>query len=290
MNYQNGLVWSRNPQFRFIVHPNDKVAMGLSLENPEQYIGGSGGGGLVTLPAALATPYANQLNNGNTTLSVPDVHPDIIAKVALDPSSRAHVEVAGVFRTFKVYNPLNTTHYTANGFGGSANVNFELANGFRVLSNNYWSDGGGRWIFGLAPDLVVRPDGSLSALHAASTVDGVELQVKKTLFYAYYGGTFIGKNAVVDATGKYVGYGYPGSAQQPEQAYSRTDVRTYADVLERPEIWRLAVDAAVLVFASLPLGRSYWRAQKMLTPAWFSSTCGTCCPALHPRPTFRRCL
>ncbi len=211
VNYQNGLVWSRNSQFRVIAHPNDKVALGISLENPDQYIGGSGGGGLVTLPAALATPYASQLNNGNTTLSVPDVHPDIIAKVALDPSSRAHVEVAGLFRTFKVYNPLNTTHYTANGFGGSANFNFELARGFRVLSNNYFSDGGGRWIFGLAPDLVVRPDGSLSALHANSTVDGLELQVKKTLFYAYYGGTFIGRDTVVDAGGKLAGYGYLGS-------------------------------------------------------------------------------
>jgi hypothetical protein len=214
VNYQNGLVWSRNPQFRFIFHPNDKLAMGISLENPDQYIGGSGGGGLITLPAAYATPYANQLNNGNTTLAVPDVHPDIIAKVAIDPGSRAHVEVAGVFRTFKVWDPLNKTHYTTNGVGGSANVNFELGHGFRVLSNNYWSDGGGRWIFGLAPDLIVRPDGSLSSVHSASTVDGFELQVKKTLLYAYYGGTYIQRNSVVDTSGAkpvLVGYGYAGS-------------------------------------------------------------------------------
>jgi hypothetical protein len=221
VNYQNGLVWSRNPQFRFIVHPTEKVAMGLSLENPEQYIGGSGGGGLITLPAALATPYANQLNNGNTTLSVPDVHPDIIGKIALDPSSRAHVEVAGVFRTFRVYNPLSTTHYTANGFGGSFNVNFELAKGFRVVSNNYWSDGGGRWIFGLAPDVIVRPDGSLSPVHAGSTVDGFELSVKHTLLYAYYGGTFIRRDVAVDASGKspvLVGYGYSGSPNSQNRA------------------------------------------------------------------------
>jgi hypothetical protein len=211
VNYQAGLVWSRNPQFRFIVHPSEKVAMGLSLENPEQYIGGSGGGGLITLPAALATPYATQLNNGNTTLSVPDVHPDIIGKIALDPSSRAHVEVAGVFRTFKVFNPLNTTHYTAHGAGGSLNVNFELAKGFRLVSNNYWSDGGGRWIFGLAPDVIVRPDGSLSPVHAGSTLDGFELQAKNTLLYAYYGGTFIRRNVATDATGKPIGYGYDGS-------------------------------------------------------------------------------
>jgi hypothetical protein len=214
VNYQNGLVWSRNAQFRFIVHPNDKVAMGLSLENPEQYIGGSGGGGLITLPAALTTPYATQLNSGNTTLSVPNVHPDIIAKVALDPSSRAHVEVAGVFRTFRVWDSLSKTHYTTNGAGGSVNFNFEVAHGFRLVSNNYWSDGGGRWIFGLAPDVIVRPNGSLSSVHAGSTVDGFELQAKKTLFYAYYGGTFIGRNSAVDTSGTkpvLVGYGYAGS-------------------------------------------------------------------------------
>ncbi len=211
VNYQNGLVWSRNPQFRFIVHPNEKIAMGLSLENAEQYIGGSGGGGLVTLPAALAAPYAKQLNDGTTSLSVPDAHPDVIAKVAFDPSSRAHLEVAGLFRTFRVYNPLDNNHYTSHGYGGSANVNFELAKGFRLVSNNYWSDGGGRWIFGLAPDVIVRPDGSLSPVHAGSTVDGFELQAKNTLVYGYYGATFIRRNLAADATGKPIGYGYTGS-------------------------------------------------------------------------------
>ncbi|HVP48489.1 MAG TPA: hypothetical protein VMT32_17965 [Bryobacteraceae bacterium] len=221
VNYQNGLVWSRNPQFRFIVHPNDKVAMGVSLENPEQYIGGSGGGGLITLPAAYATPYGNQLNNGNTTLSVPDTHPDIIAKIATDPSSRAHFEIAGLFRTFRVFDPLEHTHHTAHGYGGSANVNLEIAKGLRLLSNNYWSDGGGRWIFGLAPDLIVRPDGTLSPLHAGSTVDGLELAVKHTLLYAYYGGTFIRRDFVVDTSGAkpvLVGYGYPGSSNSQNRA------------------------------------------------------------------------
>src|SRR5579864_887628 len=215
VNYQNGLVWSRNPQFRFIVHPSEKVAMGISLENPEQYIGGSGGGGLVTLPAALSTPYANQLNNGNTTLAVPDVHPDVVAKIAFDPNRRAHVEVAGLFRTFRVYNPLNTAHYTSQGGGGSVNVNFGITKNFRLVSNNFWSDGGGRWMFGLAPDLIVRPDGSLSAIHSGSTVDGFELQAKNTLLYAYYGGVYVGRNVAIDTTGKKpaaVGYGFTGSS------------------------------------------------------------------------------
>jgi uncharacterized coiled-coil protein SlyX len=214
VNYQNGLVWSRNPQFRFIVHPNDKVAMGISLENPEQYIGGSGGGGVVTLPAAYATPYGSQLNNGSTSLSTPNAHPDVIGKVAFDPSNKAHLELAGIFSTFRVWDPIHSTHQSANGVGGSFNVNFELAKGFRLVSNNYYSDGGGRWMFGLAPDLIVRPDGTLSPIHSGSTLDGFELQVKKTLIYGYYGGVFIRKNTATDLSGAKpvdVGYGYDGS-------------------------------------------------------------------------------
>ncbi len=42
-NYQVGLVWTRQTQFRFIAHPNDNLAFGVSFENPQQYIGGSGG-------------------------------------------------------------------------------------------------------------------------------------------------------------------------------------------------------------------------------------------------------
>lgn len=50
-------MWGRVPQFRIIYHPNDTIALGLSLENPEQYIGVSAGGSLVTLPSGLASAY-----------------------------------------------------------------------------------------------------------------------------------------------------------------------------------------------------------------------------------------
>lgn len=215
VNYQAGLTWSRDPQFRFVYHPSDVVSMGISLENPEQYIGGSAGGSLITLPTAVAAPYATQLNNGNTTLTAPGVHPDVIAKIAFDPKvgSRAlHFELGGLVRTFKVWNPVNSQHYTSNGVGGQANLNFELLKNFRVVTNNYWSDGGGRFIFGQAPDLIVRSDGSLSPVRSGSTVTGLEFTHKNTVLYSYYSGIYIGRNITTDATnGKFVGYGYPGS-------------------------------------------------------------------------------
>ncbi len=219
VNYQAGLTWGRIPQFRMVYHPSDTVAMGLSFESAEQYIGGSGGGGTITLPATLQASYAGQLNNGGTTLNVPNVHPDIIAKIAFDPklsSGRGlHFEIGGVERTFKTYNPLTGRHYTTAGGGAQANLNVELVKGLRFVTNNYWSYGGGRYLFGTAPDLVVRGDGSVSLIHSSSTVSGFEFTHKNTLVYGYYGGVYIGRNVVIDtASGKpvLVGYGYTGSA------------------------------------------------------------------------------
>jgi hypothetical protein len=215
-NYQLGLTWSRQTQFRFIVHPTETIAAGLSFESAEQYIGGTNGIGAVTIPSALATAYGTELDNGGTTLTVPNVHPDIIGKISFDPKSsnglHQHIEIAGLFRTFKTYNPVSGNNYNAHGYGGSVNVNFELFKNFHIVSNNFFSDGGGRYIFGQAPDLIVRADGSLSAVHAGSTVDGFEYQFGPALLYAYYGGLYTRKNYDIDpATGKPVGWGYPGS-------------------------------------------------------------------------------
>ncbi len=215
VNYQAGLVWGRVPQFRAVYHPSNAWAMGVSVENPEQYIGGSSGGGLVTLPSALATAYANQLDNGNTTLSVPGLHPDIIAKIAWDGHAgkrNVHAEFGGVLRTMKVYDPARLNSFEATGGGAQANFNVEIFKNARLVTNNYYSDGGGRYIFGQAPDLIIRGDGTPSLVHAGSTVSGLEIQVKKTLLYAYYGGVYIARDTTIDpATGARVGYGYTGS-------------------------------------------------------------------------------
>lgn len=214
-NYQAGLTWSRDPQFRLIYNPNKNVSWGISFEAAEQYIGGA-----VTLPASLATAYATQLNNGGTTLSVPNLHPDLVSKIAFDgaPNGHAmHFEIAGLYRSFRTYNPTTGQRFTTPAGGGSANFNFELAKGFRLIANTFYSDGGGRYIFGLGPDLMIRADGSISPVHAASTVDGFEWTANsKTLVYGYYGGAYYGRNYSLDLPDKNgqkaaIGFGYPGS-------------------------------------------------------------------------------
>jgi hypothetical protein len=218
VNYTNGLTWGRIPGIRFLYHPSEKVTFGLSLENAAQYFGGSGGGGTPNLPAALSSATVDLRNNeldANVAngVAVANVHPDIIAKLAFDPSSRVHFEVAGIERTVKLFNPITQTYFTKAGGGGSVNGNFEVVKNFRLVTNNYWSDGGGRYLFGVAPDLIVRADGSPSLIHSGSTLSGFEAVIKNTAIYGYYGGIYIGRNTAYDANGtSLIGYGFRGSA------------------------------------------------------------------------------
>ncbi|HLK66453.1 MAG TPA: hypothetical protein VKU19_23630 [Bryobacteraceae bacterium] len=224
VNYVIGLPWTRQPGVRFLYHPNERVTFGLSLENPDQYIGGSGGGPSVVLPTALAGLSNTQLDNPSGTAgavqNIPNVHPDIIAKLAFDPTSRVHFEVAGIERTFKVWNtttgqPTSGQYSTKAVGGGAINGNFEVAKNFRLITNNLWGEGVGRYFFGNAPDLIVRADGTVSPMHSGGTVDGFEARVNnnKLLLYAYYGGLYIGRNVAFDANGTtLIGYGYRGSA------------------------------------------------------------------------------
>ena len=100
-------------------------------------------------------------------MNAPQFIPDVIVKIALDPSPKFHIEVGGVERQFRIAvnnAALGATAATAatalatpsvnrrlTGGGAFLNLNFQLFPGFRVLTNNFWSNGGGRYIFGQNP-------------------------------------------------------------------------------------------------------------------------------------------
>ena len=213
VNYQAGLVWGRIPELRFVYHPSSKVAFAVALDSPEQYVGKSAGGGTITYPAALGGLNATQFNDNTTTLGTPNVAPDVIVKLAVDPSSKFHFEVGGVERQLKDWVASTNTTFSSTGGGVFINLNAELFKGFRVLTNNFWSDGGGRYIFGQVPDLIVRSNGAISPIKTGSDVSGFEYTHKNTMVYAYYGGIYVQKNATFDANGTTpIGYGYNGAA------------------------------------------------------------------------------
>jgi hypothetical protein len=211
VNYQAGLVWARNPGFRFAYHPSDKMAFAVALENSEPYVGGGNGGSVIIAPSAISGILGSQVNNGSSVISAAALMPDIIAKLAIDPSRRFHAEIAGAIITDKIANPASVPAYqtdTKVGGGGSVNLGFALTNNVRLVTNNFYSAGGGRYIFGQAPDFVIRSNGNLSLVHSGSTVSGLEITAGKTLFYGYYGGIYIAKNMALDANGTTkIGYG-----------------------------------------------------------------------------------
>lgn len=227
VNYMAGLTWTRQPGMRVLLHAGEKLTFGLSVENPDQYIGGSGGGSSIVLPAAYTGLASTQLDNApnigtaSTVLSTPTLTPDFIGKIAFDPSSRFHAEVAGILSTFKILNTANLALGQTNtkaGGGVQVGINAEIFKGFRLITTNFWSDGEGRYLFGQAPDLVVNANATTSLLHSGGTVDGFEARMGKLLLFAYYGGIYIGRDVVIDATGKPVGYGYTGSANSQNRA------------------------------------------------------------------------
>jgi hypothetical protein len=196
-NYQAGLTWARQTGIRFTYNPSHMFHWAVALENPEQYSGAA-----VTYPKNLATIGPAELDNNAGGVAIPNLFPDVISKIALDggePGHRAHLEIVGLLSSFQTFNSLTTgpgadTHFNKIGGGGELNFNFELSRQFRLLFNNYYSDGGGRYIgTGLAPDVILRANGSVSAVHSASTVAGIEAQLTpKAMVYAYYGGVYVG--------------------------------------------------------------------------------------------------
>jgi len=241
-NFQVGLIWARQPQFRVVYHPSDDWAVGLSLENPQQFVPGS-----VVFPS---TSFTSQFDNGSgstsatssaTNTAVPNLHPDIIVKAAYDarPAGHAfHIEAAGLLRSFKVFNDLATpaATNTITGGGGSVNLNYEVIHNLRLIANSFYSDGGGRYIFGLGPDVIVKPNGTLSAVHSGSGIGGFEYQATpKYMFYGYYGGAYFQRNyGFLAATPTSscngmlsftcVGFGYPGSANTSNRAVQESTI------------------------------------------------------------------
>jgi hypothetical protein len=217
-NYQLGLTWSRQAGIRFIVHPTNNWSIGVAFENPEQTLPGSvvlpgisGAGKIISVAAAYGGQFdTNSGNNSNGTAvnntNTPNLHPDIILKTAFDAKPgghQVHFDVAGLMRSFKAVNLIDPTSTAANtltntihGGGVAGTMNLELIKNFHLITTGFYSYAGGRYIASTAgPDVIVRPNGTLSGIHSGSGIGGFEYQPNpKTLIYAYYSGAYFGQN------------------------------------------------------------------------------------------------
>ena len=214
LNFVAGFVVGRYPQFRLVYRPSEKMAFGFSVENPEQQVSNS-----VVFPSALSNTLTTQYNTGGSGLNVPNMTPDFVLKGSFDNKIAGgrgiHFDVGTVMRTFRSWDGSGASGKDhAFGWGVGTNFNVEVKKGVRWVLDGFASDGAGRYIGGLAPDVIVRADGSISPIHSYSWVSGFEIAPNKlTGLYFYYSGLYAQKNAALNSDGTCcVGFGFPGAS------------------------------------------------------------------------------
>lgn len=248
-NYQVGLTWARQAGIRLAYHPDEHWALGLALENPEQYVAA----GEVIFPFAFNAQLGSQFDANNNS-ATPNLHPDIIPKITYDNDFAGgrhfHFETAGLLTTVKATDfPVGVfgggfVSHTVHGGGGAAALNVDLFKQLKFIGSGFWSYGGGRYVFGLGPQAVVRPvqtgpttfDVQPSLVHGGGTVLGFEAPITShTTLAGYYGGAYFQRNAFPDVTSPLVvkpiiGFGgrnSPNSANRAIQEGSVDWIQTF---------------------------------------------------------------
>ena len=261
-SYLAGLIYTRQPELRFVYHATEHWALGVALENPQQFMPSS-----VVFPTDGSTNFfSTQFDNGSSSTSaassavnptVPNLHPDIEAKTSFDWRTGSgklfHIDAGGIARSFKVYDNLATpaATNTITGGGGQFNANFEVLKHLHLIENAFYGDGVGRYIGGLGPDVVVTPTGMLSAVHAGSAVGGFEWQTTPSfLVDGYYSGAYFWRN--FDVTTKALGtpcgpggteyctgFGFVGSANTNNRDYQEGTIGFIPTIWSSPNYGKL---------------------------------------------------
>jgi hypothetical protein len=227
-----GLNYTRAAEFRAAYHFSDHFVWAFALQNPEQF----GGQGEITFPAASNFATVPTLIDSAATATVPNLMPDLITKFAFDPGKHFHFEAGGLTTSAKIALipsvPAATfVKHTKIEGGIFAATNIELFKGFRFLASGMWGPGVGRYLIGMAPQIVVVPvsapgaacssiggcDAAISPVHSGDAIAGFEAQAsKKTLLGFYAGAMYAQRNSVLDIskTGApaFIGFGGPNSA------------------------------------------------------------------------------
>ena len=212
-NAHVGLPYVRAAQFHVVYHPTAHWAIGGGIENPDQFVGQ----GETIFPFLFNAQLGTQFDAANQN-TVPNVHPDIVFKSSYDNKfgdRNFHFEVSGLMTTMKATDLPNftnatfTTHSaTGGGIGGAVNV--DVVKNFKVLANVLWTEGGGRYFTGMAPDVIVTPtlakvtpgfDMDLDLVESVGGMGGFEwAATPRNTIYGYYGGVYADRQVACDGT------------------------------------------------------------------------------------------
>ena len=216
-NYTAGMSWDRAFGLRVTKNFNNKIWIGMALENSQELLTASGASGnfLIGGPGTGGGLY-NQFANYST-----NVAPDIIAKIAFEPGF-GHYEVFGLASDFRERLYPNATaakpsaagaHNSSiwgGGFGANARWLFyqkHIETGIHYLGGK----GIGRYGDTTLADLTVNPAGQLKALQNYQMLASLEWHSPHWDFYGYGGGEYDGRTWYGTKPGGLgpVGYGSP---------------------------------------------------------------------------------
>ncbi len=226
-SYNVGFVFARQYGIRLTKTFNDKVAIGISLENPQATL---------TTHGNVSNYLVGQAGDGKSFNSSStygfNPAPDIIAKIALDPGF-GHYELFGlvdrftgrVFPCAELAPGVTTCNgvtgasaagaYMASKEGGGVGVSarWKFAKQLTFGLKGFGGSGVGRYAPAGLSDMSINADGTIHLIKNLHGLGTLEWQNKKLMIYSYGGVEYASRSWGVDLTNPAkpveVGYGNP---------------------------------------------------------------------------------
>jgi hypothetical protein len=227
-SYNVGFNYARQYGIRIAKNFGDKVAVGVSIENPQATLTTHGNASNYLLGEPGASNSYNSTSNYSFNPS-----PDIIAKIAFDPGF-GHYEVFGLYDRFTVRifpcvenfaspacgsltaaSAIHASNFSKNGGGVGATARWNFFNKHIVFGvKGFGGSGIGRYAPGGLADASINPDGTLHLIKNFQGLGTLEWKGKKLDLYSYGGVEYGSRTWGIDNTNPAkpveVGYGAPG--------------------------------------------------------------------------------
>jgi hypothetical protein len=214
-NFMPGFVYTRGAQVRAVKSFGNMLALGVSLEAPQETYSSAGiSASGTTLPNGQTLTYNSSgtgFLNSAATYSY-DTAPDLIAKAAFDPGF-GHYEVYGLGSFFKTRSSVlggGDTHTEfGGGVGGSATIPI-IPKVVDLVGDFLYGSGVGRYGASQLPDATFGADGEPKLLRNTIGMVGLVAHPGKSVdLYSMVGTEQVGKSTYEGLVGgKTTGFGY----------------------------------------------------------------------------------
>ena len=226
-NYLPGYSYIRAPSLRVSkVFGDGRATAAFELDNPATLVAGVGAAAVSGGTGGVITGGPGNTNLNTTGNFTTNLAPDLLAKVAFDPSF-AHIEVKAVGRFFRA-RTVGVDNNTELGGGVGAGIIVPVMHKkVSLIADGLFGRGIGRYGVGGnldGADVTLFANGTLHPLKELHGLGGVEVHVNPKLDWYIYGGEdYIGRDF---QAGTASGYGNPavtiGSCFAPDAGFNAT--------------------------------------------------------------------